>query len=150
MPTNGGGQALFRLVRYWSRRWPRQAGPGDDDAQVGHILILEAIAASEREGVAAIADAAAELGLDRSNASRMLSDAVAAGLVAKTAAPGDNRRAEVRITESGRALLGAARRWQEETFARLTADWPEAEAGQLAAYLVRLAEQQITPTKEQL
>lgn len=124
--------------------------PDGDEVKVGHILILEAIAASERDGVAAIADAAAELGLDRSNASRMLADAVAAGLVAKTASPGDGRRADLRITDAGRALLGTARRWQEDTFARMTADWPDEEATQLATALVRLAEQETTPRKEQL
>ncbi len=76
------------------------------------------------EGSAAIGDVAVELGLDRSNASRMLAAAVAAGLVIKTVSTEDARRCEHRATDSGRALLKAARAWQQETFAHLVADWP--------------------------
>src|SRR5262245_26764563 len=100
----GGGPALFRLVRFWSRRWAADAarqGAGDA-GHVGHVLILEAIDAAAGAGqggpgtggpgtggvgtggagtTAAIADVAVQLGLDRSNASRMLASAVAAGLV---------------------------------------------------------------------
>lgn len=188
----GGGPALFRLVRFWSRRWAAAAareatlGPSGevasdaarepagraaresgvsgprrpasdaaregaaaaapdgagDAAPVGHVLVLEAIdAASPDGGPAAIGDVAIELGLDRSNASRMLASAVAAGLVAKAVDPADARRTELAITPDGRALLAAARAWQQETFARLVAGWPEADAVRLAGYLRRLAAQ---------
>ena len=145
----GGGPALFRLVRFWSRRWaadaarqvPRDAG---DAAHVGHVLVLEAIDAaggSAPGAAAAIADVAVQLGLDRSNASRMLASAVAAGLVTKTAHAGDARRTELAITPPGRDLLAAARAWQDQVFARLVAGWPAADAGRLAGYLQRLAAQ---------
>ena len=78
----GGGPALFRLVRYWSRRWAADAArAGADDPHVGHVLILEAIDAAQAAGSGAIGEVARQLGLDRSNASRMLAEAVAAGLV---------------------------------------------------------------------
>src|SRR6266566_8342546 len=93
----GGGPALFRLVRFWSRRWA--AGAARDGvggtAHVGHVLVLEAIDAAFAKGSAAIGDVAVELGLDRSNASRMLAAAVSAGLVTKTVSPGDARRTEL-------------------------------------------------------
>jgi DNA-binding MarR family transcriptional regulator len=155
----GGGPALFRLVRFWSRRWAADAarqvqrGAGDA-AHVGHVLVLEAIDAaggaaeggaaegSAAEGsAAAIADVAVQLGLDRSNASRMLASAVAAGLVTKATHPGDARRTELAITQPGRDLLAAARAWQDQVFARLVADWPAADARRLAGYLERLAAQ---------
>jgi DNA-binding MarR family transcriptional regulator len=141
--TLGGGPALFRLVRFWSRRWATGAAEGatGDSAHVGHVLVLEAIDAASNEGAAAIADVAVELGLDRSNASRMLADAVAAGLVNKAPSPHDARRCELMITADGRALLDAARVWQDEAFGRLVADWPNADARQFASYLVRLASQ---------
>jgi DNA-binding MarR family transcriptional regulator len=145
----GGGPALFRLVRFWSRRWAadaaRQAQRGAGDAaHVGHVLVLEAIdaAGGAAEGAAAaIADVAVQLGLDRSNASRMLASAVAAGLVTKATHPGDARRTELAITQPGRDLLAAARAWQDQVFARLVADWPAADARRLAGYLQRLAAQ---------
>ncbi|HEX4214569.1 MAG TPA: MarR family winged helix-turn-helix transcriptional regulator [Candidatus Dormibacteraeota bacterium] len=135
-----GGPALFRLVRFWSRRWaadPRRGLSGN----VAHVLILEAIDTAAADGPAAIAKVAAELGLDRSNASRMLADAVSAGLVAKTVAAGDARRAELAITAGGRTLLASARAWQGDMFARLVQDWPAEDARRFAGYLRRLASQ---------
>jgi DNA-binding MarR family transcriptional regulator len=139
----GGGPALFRLVRFWSRRWAAEAakdGTGHVD-RVSHVLVLEAIDAASIEGTAAIGDVAVQLGLDRSNASRMLADAVSAGLLQKTVSPDDARRTELEITATGQSLLAAAREWQEEAFARLVADWPTADAHRFAKYLVRLASQ---------
>ena len=84
--------------------------------------------------------AGVELGLDRSNASRMLADAVRDGLVTKAAAPDDARRAVLGLTDDGRAMLADARAWQAERFAELVADWPVRDARRFAGYLVRLAE----------
>ena len=138
-----GGPALFRLVRFWSRRWAADAARDSDaDAvRVGHVLVLEAIDASTTKGSAAIGDVAVELGLDRSNASRMLAAAVAAGLVTKTVSAADARRTELRATASGSELLASARAWQRETFTQLVADWPVEDARQFAGYLERLAAQ---------
>lgn len=80
-----------------------------------------------------------ELGLDRSNASRMIAAAVAAGLVTRTVSAQDARRTELDLTPAGEDLLAAARAWQEETFARMVADWPARDARRFATYLVRLA-----------
>jgi DNA-binding MarR family transcriptional regulator len=137
----GGGPALFRVVRYWSRRWAAEAaddrGRGDD---VGAILLLDAVeAAAGSDGRAAIADVAAELGLDRSNASRMLSAAVESGYVTKSIDVVDGRRAHLTITASGRRLMRSARAWQREQFAELVADWPERDATRFAVLLERLA-----------
>jgi DNA-binding MarR family transcriptional regulator len=145
----GGGPALFRLVRFWSRRWALDAArDGAGDARhVGHVLVLEAIDAASTRGIAAIGEVAVELGLDRSNASRLLADAVAAGFVTKTVAPDDARRSTLGITADGRALLVAARAWQEAAFAHLVADWPAEDAGRFAHYLQRLAAQALTPPR---
>jgi DNA-binding MarR family transcriptional regulator len=138
-----GGPALFRLVRFWSRRWAAGAARDSDDdaARVGHVLVLEAIDASHANGSAAVGDVAVELGLDRSNASRMLAAAVDAGLVTKTVSPADGRRTELRATASGCELLASARAWQRYTFTQLVADWPAQDARRFAGYLQRLAAQ---------
>jgi DNA-binding MarR family transcriptional regulator len=137
----GGGPALFRLVRFWSRRWAVS-----DGGQVGHILVLEAIDAAAARGSALIADVAVELGLDRSNASRMLVAAVSAGLVSKDVAADDARRTVLGITPEGARLLAAARAWQEETFVRLVGDWPVADVRRFAGYLMRLAAREGDPS----
>ncbi len=159
-----GGPALFRIIRFWSRRWAAGAardGAGDAE-HVGHVLILEAIAAalsserSEPAGesdlgkAAAISDVAAEIGLDRSNASRMLAAAVEAGLVTKATSTADARRTELRMTPAGQSVLAAARAWQEQTFLELTASWPRADARRFAVYLHRLAAQSVTPPAREI
>jgi DNA-binding MarR family transcriptional regulator len=156
-----GGPALFQIIRFWSRRWAAGAArDGAGDAQhVGHVLILEAIAAAVRSHAdesgaslsapAAIGDVAAELGLDRSNASRMLAAAVSAGLVTKATSAADARRTELRMTEAGQSLLAAARAWQEEAFLQMTATWPAADARRFATYLHRLAAQSLAPTAKE-
>lgn len=143
-----GGPALFRLVRFWSRRWAGgiagegTAGrPPSDAAHVGHILVLEAIDAATVNRVALIGEVAVELGLDRSNASRMLGAAVSAGLVTKTVSAEDARRTQLAITPAGSQLLDAARAWQKQVFTQLVADWPAADARRFAGYLQRLATQ---------
>ncbi|HWF73011.1 MAG TPA: MarR family transcriptional regulator [Solirubrobacteraceae bacterium] len=73
--------------------------------------MLEAIDAAATDGTAAIADVARELGLDRSNASRTLADAVAAELVEKRVSAEDARRTELGI----RRRCGAAQRPEETT-----------------------------------
>jgi len=154
-----GGPALFQIIRFWSRRWAAGAARDGDAEHVGHVLILEAIAAAVRRGPAysdessaslsgpaAIGDVAAELGLDRSNASRMLAAAVAAGLVTKATSAADARRTELRMTEAGQSLLATARAWQEQAFLQMTASWPAADARRFATYLHRLAAQSLAPT----
>ncbi|MET7420128.1 MarR family winged helix-turn-helix transcriptional regulator [Dactylosporangium sp. NPDC005555] len=137
--VDGGGPALFRLVRFWSRRWA--AGISQDEgSDVAHVLVLEAVAAAGRP--AQIGAVAVELGLDRSNASRMVAASVTAGLVTKTVSAQDARRTSLDLTPAGEDLLAAARAWQAQTFARMVADWPAADARRFAAYLVRLAESQ--------
>jgi DNA-binding MarR family transcriptional regulator len=138
-----GGPALFRLVRFWSRRWAAGVaqGNGSDAGHVGHVLVLEAIDAASREGTAQIGAVAVELGLDRSNASRMLASAVSAGLVTKMVSPQDARCTELAMTPAGKELLTAAHAWQAQTFAQLVAGWPAADARRFASYLVRLATQ---------
>src|SRR5690606_31788700 len=41
---HGGGTALFRLVRFWARRWVlHAAGSTAERARVRHLLLLEAV-----------------------------------------------------------------------------------------------------------
>ena len=73
----------------------------------------------------------------------MLAAAVSEGLVTKTAAPDDARRAELRLTAEGRSLLAVARAWQAEEFLQMTAGWPSHDAKRFAACLQRLAAREL-------
>lgn len=134
VPEPGGGPDLFRLVRYWSRRWART----EEDAHVQHILVVEAVDAVRGTAVTC-PDVAHQLGVDRSVASRMIAAAEASGYVDRRTCPADARRVTVTLTADGRALLAAAHAWQQSTFDALVAHWPAADRRRLARYLHRLA-----------
>ncbi|GGT39784.1 MarR family winged helix-turn-helix transcriptional regulator [Nonomuraea spiralis] len=131
-----GGPALFRLVRFWSRRWAGQAA--GDLGQVQHVLVLEAVQCSG--GDADVGTVAHQLGLDHSGASRMVKEAVAAGHLVRETSEHDRRRAALRLTDSGNALLAAARQWQRHVFDDLTASWDEPDRERFGTYLSRLAD----------
>lgn len=141
-PGADGGPALFRLVRYWSRRWSAQASHEltGEMRNVAHILAVEAVRSAEGDaGGATVATVAHQLGVDHSGASRIVRDAVAAGYLVRAVSPEDRRRAALRLTGEGRALLAGARDWQRAAFADLTAAWSDADRARFAGYLRRLA-----------
>lgn len=136
-----GGQALFAIVRYWSRRW--MAGSGWEegaggDANVQSILVLEAIVAVRGDRPCSIGDVARQIGVDHSVASRMVSRAEREGLIRKRRSTRDPRQVELEILPAGAALLDEAHRWQASAFADLTRDWPPEDAARFATYLSRL------------
>jgi DNA-binding MarR family transcriptional regulator len=136
-PT-GGGPALFRLVRFWSRRWPGQvAAEVGEQGRLQDIQVVEAVDAAGDE--VSVADVAHQLGIDRSGASRFVADAVAHGYLRRGSAAADGRRAVLALTPAGRELLDGARAWQERVFGELTAHWPAADAAAFADHLQRLA-----------
>jgi DNA-binding MarR family transcriptional regulator len=126
------GPALFRLVRFWARRWATQPAGAP---HVAHVQVLEALDAAAVPTIPAVAD---QLGLDRSVASRMVADAVAAGYVTRQPDPADARRVVLAATSAGRTLLGQARAWQQRVFQELTAGWSAADRERFGGYLVRL------------
>ncbi len=136
-----GGPALFRLVRFWSRRWTHTTQRADEaQAHVGHVQVLEAIdAVREAERSASVGAVADALGLDPSGASRLISAAVAAGYVRKLSAADDARRVNLAVAPKGAGLLRAARAWQQDSFERMVAGWSEKDVARLTAYLERLA-----------
>ncbi|MEU4405170.1 MarR family winged helix-turn-helix transcriptional regulator [Streptosporangium sp. NPDC023963] len=165
------GPALFALIRYWSRRWPQGvAGDGAEGGHVSRVVVVDIIGGrgggggggesgggaggagvtgggggGGRTGVRAVADA---LGVDRSVASRMVADAVAAGLVRRGTMERDARHADLALTASGHELLAAARRWQNDTFDAFTAHWPAEDRETFASLLVRFAADATAPRRE--
>ncbi|MGW7534202.1 MarR family winged helix-turn-helix transcriptional regulator [Amycolatopsis sp. NPDC054798] len=143
-PLSEAGPALFRLVRYWSRRWILRTSNEltGEMRHVQHILAVEAVdTASARTGEVTVATVADHLSLDHSGASRMVRDATAAGYLVRDTSGQDRRRASLQLTETGRELLAGSHRWQRQTFDELTADWPPADRHRFAGYLLRLESQ---------
>jgi DNA-binding MarR family transcriptional regulator len=136
-----GGPALFRLVRFWSRRWARGVlvDVGEQPSLPQHVLALEAVNACTGADGATVGEVARQLGLDHSGASRMVAAVEAAGLVERSRSCSDGRRSAVRITGTGLQLLETSRRWQQTVFDELTGGWSDRDRRQFAGYLARLA-----------
>jgi DNA-binding MarR family transcriptional regulator len=139
----GAGVALFRLIRHWARRGPQHSAreATGSTKNVPRILVIDAIAAAHDDaGPDAIVDVAAvarALGVVHSVASRMVSDAVQAGLVERGVAAHDTRHAALSLTPKGCELVVAARTWQDRAFEDFTRDWDEQERDTFARLLIR-------------
>ncbi|KAA8889817.1 winged helix-turn-helix transcriptional regulator [Nocardia colli] len=137
-----GGPALFRLVRFWSRRWINRTSADlpDELRHAQHVQVVEAVAATvEQDAEATITSVSHQLGLDHSGASRMVRDATAAGFLSRAESEHDRRRTALALTASGERLLAEARDWQRQVFTELTADWDDADRQRFAGYLRRLS-----------
>lgn len=139
MSEPGAGQALFSFVRHWSRRWNGTAD-GERAARGRDVLAVEAVNALSHGGDPTVNDVAAELGLDQSNASRLLTHAAEAGYLALSHSPVDRRRRTVALTESGHQLLTAAHVWQDSVFEALTVEWTDDERAAFEQAMRRLVE----------
>ena len=145
METGKPGAALFRLVRYWSRRWILQASAHvakdvtGEQRRVQDILVLDAVAAAaRRDPEVAVADVAHQLGIDRSGASRFVTAAENHGYLERRPSASDARRAVLTLTSAGRELLAGSHAWQEQVYAELTSGWEPEDAARFAGYLQRL------------
>jgi DNA-binding MarR family transcriptional regulator len=134
------GPALFRLVRFWSRRWVTRTSEEltGEMRHVQHILVVEAVD-SVKGQVVTVATVASHLGLDHSGASRMVSEATKAGYLTRATSDQDRRQASLHLTDAGQELLAGSHQWQSRKFDELTEDWSPADRRRLAGYLVRLA-----------
>ena len=137
-----GGPALFRLVRFWSRRWARGVASeaGRDATVPQHVLVVDAVDVLGRHGApATVGQVAEQLGLDRSGASRMVAAAIEEGYLERQRARTDGRRSAVTLANAGQSLLDDSHRWQRAKFLELTAGWSFSDRTRFAGYLERLA-----------
>ncbi|GAA1950990.1 MarR family winged helix-turn-helix transcriptional regulator [Amycolatopsis minnesotensis] len=142
----GAGAALFRLVRFWTRRWAPVVASGirGHDENVQNVYVVEAIAsAGDARSEVTVADIAHQIGIDRSVASRMIAVAVAAGYVRRDTSGSDARRANLALTPSGEQFLADSHAFQQRTFESLVAHWPADDRRRFAGYLRRLAKEVI-------
>ena len=125
-----GGQTLFEFVRHWARWGGSERGRD--------VLVTETVQALRSRAEVTVNDVAAELCLDQSGGSRMVSHAVDAGYLAVGPSPADARRRTITVTPAGAELLDDAHRWQEEVFAGLTADWTDRERAEFERAMRRV------------
>jgi DNA-binding MarR family transcriptional regulator len=95
--------ALRRLVRFL--RLAARDAEEATGASAAQLFVLHQLAAAP---AASLADLAARTLTDASSVSTVVARLVARGLVARKAAAGDRRRAELSLTARGRALIARA------------------------------------------
>lgn len=135
------GGALFRVVRYWSRRWTG-AGQSVNAERGRDVMVTEAVATLQGGAGATVNQVADELGIDQSGASRFLTQAVERGYLSKVAPPTDARQRRLVVTSKGAKMLESAHHWQESVFAELTADWSIEDVQRFHGYLQRFLDAQ--------
>lgn len=139
-----GGPALFRLIRYWARRGPQCVSQDTTGSSrhLSRIQVVDTVSAvlkgASSDTIANIGTVARSMGVNHSVASRMVSDAVEAGLVRRGVAAKDGRLAELTLTEKGEELAVAARHWQEAVFDDLTRGWGSEERSLFSRLIIRL------------
>ncbi|MEV6207347.1 MarR family winged helix-turn-helix transcriptional regulator [Kitasatospora sp. NPDC051914] len=106
------------------------AGPPSDAV----VLLLDAV---EESAAPTVTEAAAALGVDQPRASRLASQALAAGLLRREADQADGRRSLLRLTADGRAVLDGVHAFRRLVVAEATADWSDADRAAFARLLTR-------------
>lgn len=120
--------------------WRRLLLSDADPVSVSTLRVLRAVEQRDLAGQpASIGDVADHLAVEHSTASRTVASVVAAGLLAKTVAPEDNRRSSLALTDVGRKALAHVTDRRRELVTDVIADWPDADVDALVALLGRLA-----------
>lgn len=139
--------AIFRLRRIWQKptlNRQLRAARGDDSARVhlSNIFVVHAIARITAEcdteiTIGAVAD---RLDVDPSTASRLVAGAIEAGMVTRRASAVDARRAQLTLTDAGRAVLDHAAKVRRDYIGGLMADWSAEDKENFARLLARFSE----------
>jgi DNA-binding MarR family transcriptional regulator len=143
--SSEGGPALFRLVRHWARQWgpdvvERFAVDVPSSWTVPNLFVIQAVDGAAGHEVT-VADVARQLGIDRSVASRMVSEAARAGFVVRSTSTRDARRAVLTLTDTAKEFLDASRAHQRQAFEALVGHWAAEDRERFAGYLSRLADE---------
>lgn len=138
------GAALFRLGRLFSRAGgPTQAARHTERAaELSRILIVQAVEAAQAHPGqdVTVGMVAQQLGVEPSTASRLVGDAIREGYLIRMASPLDSRRANLALSDAGRALAEDVRSYQRNVFCQVTRDWSEAERSEFARLFIRFAD----------
>lgn len=141
---DAAGQALFRLGRLFSKPPPAPdlADRAGRAIELSRILVVQAVAAGppDQEGEMTVGGVAARLDIDPSTASRLVAEALADGYLSRSTSRADARRANLDLTDAGRALAAAARRYQRAVFEHVTRAWPDDERREFARLFVTFAD----------
>jgi DNA-binding MarR family transcriptional regulator len=137
--------AIFRLRRIWQKptlNRQLRATQGDTARiHLSNIFVVHAIARVTAESdteitIGAVAD---RLDVDPSTASRLVGGAIDAGMVTRRASEVDARRAQLALTDEGRAVLGHAAKVRRDYIGSLMTDWSEEDRETFARLLTEFS-----------
>lgn len=135
--------ALGRIRRSMARQSLGRRVLADLGADIdpGLFEVLHAISGNEpdRQHAVSIGAVAQGMGVDPSQASRLVREAVEAGLVVRVAAPEDGRRSALQLTQLGASLVASARNYKHVLLLEHFHDWPEQDLEDFARLLTRFA-----------
>lgn len=125
-------RAMVAIRRSQSRGSLRRMNQG------GHIDptlfgVLDAV--EERGDSCTVTDVANALSVDQPRASRLALRAEEEGWLAREPDPADRRRTLLTLTAEGRAQVDRTHQLRQEVFARVMADWPDADRESFARLL---------------
>ncbi|GII03789.1 MarR family winged helix-turn-helix transcriptional regulator [Planobispora takensis] len=134
--------ALFRLRRIWARPLrARKAAEPQRPVQMSNVMVVHAVHKLSLDVPEVTVGAVAEqLDVDPSTASRLVNDAIAAGLVEREESSVDARRARLVLTGAGGRVLEAVVRYRRAYLDGLMAEWDQADREAFARLLTRFAE----------
>ncbi|GGL43911.1 MarR family winged helix-turn-helix transcriptional regulator [Planomonospora parontospora] len=134
--------ALFRLRRIWSRPLrARKAADPQRPVQMSNVMVVHAVHKLSLDVAEVTVGAVAEqLDVDPSTASRLVNDAIGAGLVTREESEVDARRARLVLSATGRRVLEAVVRYRRAYLDGLMAGWDRTDREAFARLLTRFAE----------
>lgn len=123
---------MVAIRRSQTRRSLGRLAPPDGRKPIDPTLfgVLDAIEARDRE--CAVSDVAAALGVDQPRASRLVLRATEEGWITRRTDPSDARRTLLALTDEGQEEVDRAHRFRQEVFARVMADWTDADRTEFA------------------
>ena len=129
--------AALIAIRRWADRPPARIQTTAGSIELSTVLVVDAIARSGRgTSVAAVASA---LDVAPSTASRLVDRAVSMGMVKRSAADDDPRRASLRLTPEGTDLQREAVAFRTGSLRTALHQWSSSEVACFAQLLTRFA-----------
>ncbi|WP_277875528.1 MarR family winged helix-turn-helix transcriptional regulator [Streptomyces sp. NRRL B-1677] len=111
---------------------PLLADVGQPSRPIDPTLFNVLDAVEDRGDSCAVTGVATALGVDQPRASRLVLRTVEEGWLARRTAPSDARRTLLTLTDRGREQLDRTHQFRQELFARVMADWPDADRSEFA------------------
>ncbi|MGW5776841.1 MarR family winged helix-turn-helix transcriptional regulator [Streptomyces sp. NPDC003863] len=125
-------RAMVAIRRSQTRRSLGRLAPPDGGKPIDPTLFGVLDVVEGHDAPCSVSDVAAALGVDQPRASRLVLRTVEEGWLARRTDPADARRALLALTDSGRAQLDRTHRFRQEVFARVMADWTDADRSEFA------------------